>query len=71
MKQLDNRREFPNQSCRAKAVTADYALVDCLTDSRQCEYKMSFGNGFFCRHPLRKEIVKRTAAGLVEQLAVN
>jgi hypothetical protein len=47
--------------CRAKAAGfAGYA--DCLVESAfQCSHALSFGWGFFCRHPQRHEIVMRTA----------
>jgi len=47
--------------CRARAAGfAGYA--DCLVESPiQCRHALSFGFGFFCRHPERDEIVKRAA----------
>ena len=57
---MDKPSVFPNKACQAKAVTADFDLVDCFTQARQCEYAMHFGDGFFCRHPQRKDIAKRT-----------
>lgn len=48
-------------ACRAKdAGFGDY--TDCLvTHPVQCPYSLSFGDGFLCRHPERREIVRRTA----------
>ena len=60
MAEMDVLTVFSNQACRAKAITADFDLVDCFTPDRQCEYAMHFGDGFFCRHPQRKDIVNRT-----------
>ena len=57
---MDKPSVFPNKACRAKAVTVDCDLVDCFTATRQCEYAMHFGDGFFCRYPQRKDIVKKT-----------
>ena len=71
---MDKTSLIPDKACQAKAVTPDCDLVDCFTDARQCEYAMHFGDGFFCRHPQRKDIVKRTetasgdATGQAERL---
>lgn len=47
------------EMCRAKRLTDN--LVDCLTPNPyRCPYAMSFGWSYFCRHPLKEEIVIRT-----------
>lgn len=56
-------RALPDPAvCRAKeAGFGDY--TDCLMlHPVQCPYSLSFGDGFLCRHPQRREIVQRTAA---------
>jgi hypothetical protein len=53
--------ELPDmESCRAKKVTDDFELVDCLIEHPLCEFALAFGYGYFCRHPRRKEIAERT-----------
>jgi hypothetical protein len=48
--------------CRAKAAGFD-GYSDCLVDRPcECRHSLSFGNGFFCLHPQRHEIVMRTSA---------
>ena len=51
--------------CRAKI--AGYASHSyCLVEKPSaCQYALSFGFEFFCRHPEQDEIVTRTAAGAV------
>jgi hypothetical protein len=58
----DSRMLPDVENCRAKRVTYDYELVDCLIEHPLCEFALAFGYGYFCRHPRRKEIVERTAA---------
>lgn len=56
MKNTD-KQLFPE--CRGKRIADD--VVDCVTPNPNlCPYSMSFGYSYFCRHPLRKEIVART-----------
>lgn len=52
------------ESCRAKKVTDDYELVDCLIEHPLCKFALAFGYGYFCRHPRRREIVERTKAAM-------
>jgi hypothetical protein len=46
--------------CRARhAGFGNY--VDCLVDlPTECKYALSFGYGYFCKHPERDQIVART-----------
>jgi hypothetical protein len=56
-------RKLPDPAiCRARfAGLADYA--HCLVDDpRICRYALTYGDGFLCRSPERKEIVARTEA---------
>ena len=48
------------KTCRAQSSGfADYA--DCLVkDPARCAHALRFGYSFFCQHPERLEIVKRT-----------
>jgi hypothetical protein len=63
LRQFATARVLPDpESCLARdAGLPNYA--DCLVDSPyQCPYALRFGWGFFCRHPERSEIAKRTAS---------
>lgn len=59
-------RVLPDEGiCRAKnsgfAAYPDYA--DCLVDAPcECGHALHFGTRYFCRHPNRMDIVKRSAA---------
>ncbi len=49
-------------TCQARS-TGLTSIADCLVSSpEQCKYALSFGYGFFCRHPLRDEIIRNTPA---------
>lgn len=60
----DDEGALPDsETCRAKQTTClDYELVNCLIERPTCKFALSFGYGYFCRHPHRKEIVERTKA---------
>lgn len=47
--------------CRAKVRGAG-SLVDCLASKQAgfCKFSLSFGNGYFCKHPRRDEIIDDT-----------
>jgi|GEM_PF-3941392 hypothetical protein len=48
------------ENCRARN-SGFGDCVDCLSDRAPiCEYAFSFGCGYYCRHPKRREIVLRT-----------
>ncbi|MDP1548297.1 MAG: hypothetical protein Q8L87_19965 [Anaerolineales bacterium] len=51
---------FEIEKCRAKNSAAD--LVDCLTPKQAsiCCFSLSFGSGYFCEHPRRKEFIEIT-----------
>ena len=53
-------RVFDVAKCRAKNGTAD--LVNCLAPEQAhlCSNSLSFGKGFFCKHPRRKEFIEIT-----------
>ena len=53
-------RVFDVAKCRAKNGTAD--LVDCLAPEQAhlCGNSLPFGNGYFCKHPRRKEFAEIT-----------
>jgi hypothetical protein len=59
-------RALPDEAiCRAKnsgfAAYPDYA--DCLVESPcECGHALHFGTRYFCRHPNRMDIVKRSTA---------
>ena len=55
-----------SENCRAKGFTSlDYELVNCLVEHPLCDFALHFGSGLLlCRHPRRKEIIKRTKAML-------
>ena len=51
---------FKIENCRAKSGSAD--LVDCLSPEQGffCGFSLSFGNGYFCKHPRRSEFIEIT-----------
>ena len=51
---------FQIENCRAKNGAAD--LVDCLASEQAhlCGFSLSFGKGYFCKHPRRKEFIEIT-----------
>ena len=53
-------RVFDVAKCRAKNSAAD--LVACLSPEQAhlCGNSLSFGNGYFCKHPRRKEFIEIT-----------
>jgi len=52
---------FDVEKCRAK-ITGAGELVDCLApeQAQLCGCSMSFGYGYFCKHPRRNEFIKIT-----------
>ena len=65
MKQGNNEKsnvEFDISKCKAQDMSIDH-FAKCLMEKpylRQCEYYISYGDGFFCKHPNRAEIIKNT-----------
>ena len=54
-----------SDNCQAKGFTSlDYELVNCLIEHPLCDFALHYGSGLLCRHPRRKEIIKRTKAML-------
>ena len=51
---------FKIENCRAKNGAAD--LVDCLSpeQAQLCKNSLSFGKGYFCKHPRRNEFIEIT-----------
>ena len=51
---------FKIENCRAKNGAGD--LVDCLAPEQAhiCGFSLSFGGGYFCKHPRRKEFIEIT-----------
>jgi|CXWL01.1.fsa_nt_gi hypothetical protein len=51
---------FKVENCRAKISVAD--LVDCLAleQANLCGHSLSFGKGYFCKHPRRNEFIEIT-----------
>ena len=51
---------FKIENCRAKNGAAN--LVDCLSPEQAhlCSFSLSFGGGYFCKHPRRKEFIEIT-----------
>jgi len=52
---------FEIEKCRAK-IHSGIDLVDCLAPEQAhlCGNSLSFGNGYFCKHPRRKEFIEIT-----------
>lgn len=52
--------KFSIEKCNAKILAGD--LVRCLSPEQavSCAYALPFGEGFLCKHPLRKEIIRNT-----------
>lgn len=44
----DEKPDFSR--CRVRKISTD--LIDCLAD-HDCDHALPFGNGRFCRHPLK------------------
>ncbi len=57
-KDVDSSTPFDAETCRARDLGIDN-LVECLVKDPTCNYAISFGTGFFCDHPRRKEIAAR------------
>ena len=55
------------EHCNARRLAGLCDVVDCLVANPLCGHAISFGYGFLCQHPRRKEIVElieaRLAAG--------
>jgi hypothetical protein len=51
---------FDIENCRAKKRMAD--LVDCLSPQQAhlCGFSVGFGEGYFCNHPRRNELIEIT-----------
>ena len=45
--------------CNAKEIVKG-ELVECLESKPLCEHYFHFGDGLYCKHPLKLEIAKRT-----------
>jgi hypothetical protein len=63
MDNLNNEKKSndsqPNENCKAvQFVTID--IVECLVENSKCAFPKSYGKGWYCTHPTRKEIAKRT-----------
>jgi hypothetical protein len=62
---MDNETHASNvfeiEKCRAK-INGAGDLVDCLAPKQAsiCDFSLSFGNGYFCKHPRRKEFIEIT-----------
>jgi len=52
---------FDIKKCRAKPRGAG-KLIDCLswTQAGICNFSLSFGKGYFCKHPLSHKIINYT-----------
>lgn len=50
---------FDTNCCRGRDMGID-DLVECLVKGPVCAHAISFGRGFFCEHPRRKEIAAKT-----------
>jgi len=57
----DKLKDIPDISkCRAKDIGM-YHFAKCLVNNPiDCVYAFPFGNGFFCQHPKREEIIKNS-----------
>ena len=66
---MESRHPLPDPAiCRAKIIIGP-ELVECLVAKpMRCRYAMHYGNDYFCNHPEKLKIVKRTdAAGKKNQ----
>jgi len=56
----NNTSGFDSEACRAQKGAGD--LVECLAPKQAslCGYALSFGYGYFCKHPRRDEIIEKT-----------
>lgn len=53
-------REAEPQGCLARAIGST-GYADCLTNPPLgCKHAMSFGYGYFCKHPQLKKIIEQT-----------
>ena len=52
---------FEIENCRAK-INGAGDLVDCLSPKQAllCDCSLSFGGGYFCKHPRQKEFIENT-----------
>jgi hypothetical protein len=57
----DEDNVFKIDNCRAKVRGAGN-LVDCLASKQAgiCKFSLSFGSGYFCKHPYRNKIIDDT-----------
>ena len=65
MKQGNNensKTELDISKCKAQDMLIEL-FCKCLVENpylHQCEYYISYGGGFFCKHPNRAEIIRST-----------
>jgi hypothetical protein len=62
MSASQHQQFFDFNKCRAKMHGAG-ELVDCLVPAQACfcGRSLSFGNAYFCKHPMRSQFVERAA----------
>ncbi len=58
----NSKTKFDITKCEAQDMSID-KFCECLIEKpylHQCEYYISYGGGFFCKHPNRVEIIRHT-----------
>lgn len=48
-----DKKEVDTSTCRVRKISDD--LMECLVE-KDCPHALPFGNGKFCRHPLKHQI---------------
>jgi hypothetical protein len=62
---------LPRATCRGRRIGVK-DIVECLSlPEHHCEFLMSFGHRYFCNHPQRLQIARRTAAAAHKQNGHN
>lgn len=59
----ESSRKLPDDAiCRAGRTGIDDLVYCLVADSMKCGYRLILGCDFFCSHPTRAEILKKTEA---------
>ena len=62
---------LPRAACRGRHIGVK-DIVECLSlPEHHCEFLMSFGHRYYCNHPQRLQIAKRTVAATRKQNGRN
>ena len=58
---LDRLNPLPHWTiCRARDINLAGFAECCVSQPWGCRYAIGFGNGYFCKHPRREEIIAKT-----------